>query len=82
MSEIGVTSSHTAVLDLGRRKKKAIRRLKDGEGQLAAEVSEAARSVAARHGSEGKEVLPVVLLYRKRARRKRGGLLREVLRSL
>ncbi len=62
------------VVDLGRTKRKAIKSLKRGRGKLMAEVDEALATVAANLGSEaqGKELIPVVLVYRKRDKKRRG----------
>jgi hypothetical protein len=61
------------VLEVGKRTSKAIRRLKKGEGKLYDKVQSA---LAKANGSTpaGKEVLPVVILYRQRARRAKKGL--------
>jgi Family of unknown function (DUF6200) len=62
------------IVDLGTRKRKAIKDLKRGKGSLMDEVEDAvthARS-ALPDGDQNKPVIPVVILYRKK-RKKRGG---------
>jgi len=63
------------VVKLGKASKKKIGRLKDGEGPLVADVLEAMAQVKAELGkeAEGKELVPVVLVYRQK-RKKRGFL--------
>jgi len=65
------------ILDLGKASRKNIRRLKKGQGKLVDEVQDAIREVASSLGdqTEGKELLPVVLIYRRKARRRGRGLL-------
>ena len=62
------------VLDLGRVKRKQIKRLKQGTGPLLDEVHEAIASVRDELGdeAEGKELMPVVLLYRRKNKKKKG----------
>lgn len=62
------------VVDLGSRSKKAIRRLKEGRGKLMAQVSDTVEQVRSSLGEEDKEIVPVVIVYRKKAS-KRGGRL-------
>ena len=61
------------VLDLGRVKRKQVKRLKRGEGPLLDEVHEAIASVHHELGDEieGKGLVPVVLIY-ERKRKKKG----------
>lgn len=73
--------SHPTVLDVGRRKRKAIRDLKLGSGPLADEVREALQKVVAQRQATGKHFLPLVIVYRKRPRRRRS-LVRNILRRL
>jgi len=61
------------VLDVGKRKSKDIQRLKKGEGKLF-EKLQAAVAQASVGLPAGKEVVPVVVLYRKRDRTKKKGL--------
>jgi hypothetical protein len=69
MNETLVHASDPIVVDLGRRKRKAIKQLKEGVGPAAAEVRTALATV--KHPREGADVLPVVILYRKRGRKRR-----------
>jgi hypothetical protein len=59
------------ILDVGKRKKKDISQLKNGEGPLFEKVQSA---VAQATVAPGKEVVPVVILFRKRSRRPKRGL--------
>ena len=63
------------IIDLGKAKKKRVRRLKRGRGRLMDEVQDTLEEVRQRLGDQakGKELVPVVMIYRKR--RKRKGLL-------
>ena len=69
------TQTHTPVIvDLGKRKRKAIKDLRNGTGYLMEEVDQAV--ARARSGlpdaEQNKPVVPVVILYRKK-RKRRGG---------
>ena len=56
------------IVDVGRRSKKSIRKLKQGRGPLLDDVEYAVDQVRAQLGdiAEGKEVLPVVVLVREK----------------
>jgi hypothetical protein len=62
------------VLDLGKRGKKAIRRLRQGRGPAMAEVMDVMEQVQAQLGddAQGKVLLPVVVLYGRKRRKPRG----------
>ena len=62
------------VLDLGRTKKKLIKALKQGEGPLMEDVSDAVEAIRANLSPEldGKALIPVVIVYEKKSSRKRG----------
>lgn len=64
------------VLDLGKAKKKLIRALKQGEGELMEDVAEAVNAIRANLSAEleGKVLVPVVIVYEKKASRKSGFL--------
>jgi len=64
------------VVDLGKKKKKEIKALKRGEGELAAEVQSAIADIKESLGAESasKELIPVVVVYKKKP--KNGGRLR------
>lgn len=59
------------VIDLGKRSKKSIRNLKEGRGKLMAEVGDTIEQIRATLGSQGAEIVPVVLVYRQKTRTKR-----------
>ena len=64
------------VIDLGKKKRKLIRNLKRGSGQLMDEVAEVLAQVRGNLGPEAevKNLVPVVMIYRQKSKRK-GGLL-------
>ena len=70
------TAQETApiIIDLGNRRRKVIKELKRGSGKAMDEVEQALAEVRASLGAEGanKEIVPVVLIYRQKSRRKRG----------
>jgi hypothetical protein len=57
------------ILDAGKQKRKRIKQLKRGEGKLAARVREAAEHVCAQEAEDGRDVIPVVLVFERRPRR-------------
>ena len=71
-------AEHTApmatpvVLDLGKRGKKTIRRLRQGRGPAMAEVMDVMERVQAELGddAQGKVLLPVVVVYGRKRRRR------------
>ncbi len=62
------------VLDLGKVKGKQIKKLKRGTGPLLDEVHEAVSTVHQELGdeAEGRELVPLVLLYERKRKKKRG----------
>jgi hypothetical protein len=60
------------VIDAGKTKKKWIKRLKRGDGKLAREVAGAVAAVEQELGdeAEGKILVPVVLVYRKKPKKR------------
>jgi len=68
-----VNQAMPLVLDVGKQKKKRISQLKRGEGALRAKIDAAVREAQARLG-QSKEVVPVVVLYRKKDKRRAKGL--------
>lgn len=62
------------ILDLGKASRKKIRQLREGHGELVDEVQSAMHEVTASLGAqvEGKQLVPVVLIYRKKSRRRKG----------
>lgn len=63
------------IYDLGSRKKKYIRRLKNGRGELMAEVALAVEQVRASLPDEQRDrnILPVVFIYKKKRKGRKGG---------
>ena len=62
------------VLDVGKRTKKQIKALKKGKGSLAARVHAAVDQARPKtEGTDGKQYLPVVVIYRKDEKTKRRG---------
>ena len=64
------------VINRGKQRRKQISQLKRGEGDLWAEVADIVQQVVAQLGAEShdKIVVPVVVIYRKKNKRKRSGL--------
>ena len=62
------------VLDLGKVKRKQIKKLKRGTGPLLDEVHEAVAAVHQELADEGgsRELVPVVLLYERKRKKQRG----------
>jgi len=62
------------IIDLGKKRSKAIKSLKRGRGKLVNEVDQAVAEVVESLGAEAqqKEVLPVVLIYKKKQKRGKG----------
>ena len=64
------------VVDLGKEKSKTLRALKNGEGPLMHDVARVVDEVRAKSSElAGKELVPVVIIYRKKPRRKSRGML-------
>lgn len=57
------------LIDLGKQKQRRIKQLKRGQGRLAEQVQEAAERACAQLGDDPREVVPVVVLFRKKDRR-------------
>ncbi len=74
MSEAPRESTAPIVLDLGKVKRKQVKKLKRGTGPLLDEVHEAISSVHQEltAEAEGKALVPVVLLYERKRKKKRG----------
>ena len=64
------------VIDMGKQRRKRIKALKRGRGKLMDEVCRVISETQMSLGNEanGKELLPVVVIYRQKRRRKKGGL--------
>jgi uncharacterized protein DUF6200 len=70
------------VVDLGGRRRKEIKELKRGEGPLVAEVGDVVEQVrAALAELDGKTLVPVVLVYKKKRKRTRQATTRVIPRS-
>ncbi len=64
------------IIDLGKVKKKKVRQLKEGRGELTLEVQQVLADTRGNLGPDGanKELVPIILVYqRKRGGRKRKG---------
>ena len=62
------------VIDLGKTKRKRIKALKRGQGPLMQEVASVVNETRARIGDTvDKELVPIVLIYRRSGRRRDGG---------
>jgi hypothetical protein len=66
------------ILEVGKTKKRNIRDMERGQGKILADLQEAMVEVTATLGAdaEGKQLVPVVLVYRRKAkkrRKRRGG---------
>ena len=61
------------IIDLGRQKRRALKNLKRGEGKLWEDVLDVVEEVKDLLGTdaEGKVLVPVILIYRERSRRRR-----------
>jgi hypothetical protein len=61
------------VIDLGKRKRKRIKQLKEGRGPLAADVDAAMAEVVRQMGSSasGKEFVPVVVVFERKPKKSR-----------
>jgi hypothetical protein len=63
------------VVDLGKQKSKTLKALKNGEGKLMQDVAHVIEEVRAKSPElASKELVPVVIIYRKKPSRKRGML--------
>jgi hypothetical protein len=69
---------HTApiILDLGKKKRRALRDLKRGRGRLMDDVEQALEEVNIGLGDEarGKQIVPIVIVYKRKSKRRRRGL--------
>jgi hypothetical protein len=69
------------IVDLGKTSRKRVRQLKRGQGKLLDDVQDALVEVSTSLGeqADGKQLVPVVLLYRRKSKGRRGGGLFPVL---
>jgi hypothetical protein len=70
--EATVDVTQPIIVDLGKQRPKQIKRLKRGRGKLWAEVVDVIEEVGDQLGDdlEGKTIVPVVMVYRKKTKRK------------
>ena len=73
MSEVETEGVPPVVVDLGAVKKKHLKRLRRGEGKLLPQIDEVVEVVRKELGEEleGKELVPVVLVYREKKKPRR-----------
>jgi hypothetical protein len=62
------------IVDLGKKKRRSLKSLKRGRGRLVDEVEQAIGEVREGLGaeSENKEIVPIVIIYRKKQKRGKG----------
>ena len=64
------------VVDLGKKRSKTLRALKNGEGPLMQDVAHVLEEVRAKSPElASKELVPVVIMYRKKPKRKSRGMM-------
>jgi hypothetical protein len=70
-SESTTEITRPIIVDLGKQRRKHIKRLKRGKGKLWAEVIDVVEEVSDQLGddAEGKTIVPLVLVYRKKDKR-------------
>lgn len=63
------------ILDLGKTKRKKIKQLRQGRGKLLGDVEDAMKEISASLGdqADGKQLVPVVLVYKQKTKKRRGG---------
>jgi hypothetical protein len=73
--QVTASINSPVILDLGKTGRKKIRDLKQGQGKLLLDIEDALQEVARSLGVEAteKQLIPVVLIYRKKSRKRRGG---------
>jgi hypothetical protein len=72
---MGAILNAPVILDLGKTKRKNIKKLKKGQGKLLGDVEDAMKEVTTALGDQvdDKHIVPVVLVYRKKTKKSRGG---------
>jgi hypothetical protein len=67
---------HTApiILDLGKKKRRALKDLKRGRGRLMDEVEQSLEEVRVSLGEEmqGKQIVPIILVYKRKEKKRKG----------
>lgn len=73
MEETAAEVTQPIIIDLGKQRPKHIKRLKRGQGKLWDEVVDVIDEVNLQLGeeAEGKVLVPIVMVYRKKGKRKR-----------
>jgi Family of unknown function (DUF6200) len=66
----GGESVTPVIIDAGKKSRASIRRLKEGRGRLMLEVSDIIEDARGTSAAANKEIVPVVILYRERPRRR------------
>jgi len=70
-----MSSETPIILDLGKKKRKVIKALKRGRGRLVDEVAQTLQEVRmglSPEEAQGKEFVPIVLIYRRKQKKRRG----------
>lgn len=69
----GDTDARPILIDLGKIKGKVVRQFREGRGELVGEVQQVLAETRKNLGAEaaGKELVPIVLVYKKKAKRKK-----------
>ena len=69
------TATPPIIIDLGKVGKKKVRQFKEGRGEIAAEVQQILNETRSNLGADaaGKELVPIVLVYKQKKRGGRGG---------
>lgn len=72
-TETSTEMTQPIIIDLGKQKRSALKELKEGEGELWEEIFEVVEEVKDMLGSEveGKVLIPIVMLYQKKSKRRR-----------
>ena len=71
--ETSAEMTQPIIIDLGKQRSRALKKLKEGEGKLWDDVLDVIEEVKELLGTdaEGKVLVPVILIYRERSRRRR-----------
>ena len=71
---MGAIFNAPVILDVGKTSRKSIKELKAGRGKLLDDVQHTMAEVTTSMGerAEGKQFVPVVILYRKKAKKRKG----------
>jgi hypothetical protein len=71
--ETSTEMTQPIIIDLGKQRSRALKKLKEGEGKLWDDVLDVIEEVKELLGTdaEGKVLVPVILIYRERSRRRR-----------